>query len=102
MIRDSRSDEDSDDECLIKPDIDFDENNNCTVFKTTICLIMNRTVRREPSGTEEITRDSQIICSEDVDPKDVDFVSVATHILTKVRKHFTDEHVNVRLVKGNL
>lgn len=102
VIRDSRSDEDSDDECLIKPDSDFDENNNCTVFKTTICLIMNRTVRREPSGTEEITRDSQIIYSEDVDPKDVDFVSVATHILTKVRKHFTDEHVNVRLVKGNL
>lgn len=102
VIRDSRSDEDSDDECLIKPDSDFDENNNCTVFKTTICLIMNRTVRREPSGTEEITRDSQIIYSEDVDPKDVDFVSVATHILTKVRKNFTDEHVNVRLVKGNL
>lgn len=43
---------------------------------------MNLTVRREPSGKEEITRDSQIIYSEDVDPKDVDLVSVATYILT--------------------
>lgn len=84
MISDSRDDQDSDnheDECP-KPESDFDENNNCTLFKTTICLIMNRTVRREPSGTEEIIRDSQIIYSEDVDPKDVDYVSLATDILT--------------------
>lgn len=65
---------------------------------------MNRTVRREPSSTEEIIRDSQIIYSEDVDPKDVYFVSVAAHvhILTEHPKHFTYEHVNVRLVKVNL
>lgn len=63
---------------------------------------MNRTVRREPSGTEEISRDSQIIYSEDVDLKDVDFVSVATDILTEVPKHFIDEHVYVRLAKRNL
>lgn len=41
---------------------------------------MNRTVRREPSSTEEIIRDSQIIYSEDIDPKDVYFVSVAAHV----------------------
>lgn len=81
MISDSRSDEDSDDECLNKPESDSDENNNCTVFKAMICLIMNRTVRREQSGTEEITQESQISYSEDVDPKDVDFVAVATDIL---------------------
>lgn len=65
---------------------------------------MNRTVRREPSSTEEIIRDSQIIYSEDVDPKDVYFVSVAAHvhILTEHPKHFTYEYVNVRLVKVNL
>lgn len=50
MISDSRSDEDSDDECLNKPESDSDENNNCAVFKAMICLIMNRTVRREQSG----------------------------------------------------
>lgn len=96
MISDSRSDEDSDDECPNKPESD----SNCTVFNTKICLSMNRTVRREPSGTEEITRDCQIIYLEDVDPKDVDFVSVATDILSQVPKHFTDEHITVRLVKG--
>lgn len=84
MISDSRSDEDGDDECLNKPESDSDENNNCTVFKATICLIMNRTVRREQSGTEEITQESQISYSEDVDPKDVDFVGVATDILAKM------------------
>lgn len=51
----SDSDE-HDDECTDKPESDSDENNNCTVFKTTIFLIMNRTLRREPSGAEEITR----------------------------------------------
>lgn len=84
VISDSRSDEDGDDECLNKPESDSDENNNCTVFKATICLIMNRTVRREQSGTEEITQESQISYSEDVDPKDVDFVGVATDILAKM------------------
>lgn len=104
VISDSRSDEDSDDECPNKPESDSDENNNWTVVKTTICLIMNQTVRREPSGAEEITRDSHTNYSEDVDPKDVQFVSVSTYILTEVSKHFTDEHVifNVNLVKGNL
>lgn len=98
----SFSDSDKHDECSDKPESYSDENNNCTVSKTTICLTMIRTVRLEPSGTEEITRYSQIIYSEDVHPKDVDVVSVATHILTEVPKHFTDEHVNVRLVKGDL
>lgn len=55
MISDSLSDKDSDDECPKKPESDSDENNNCTVFRTTICLIMNRSVRHELSGTEEIT-----------------------------------------------
>ncbi|XP_062598693.1 uncharacterized protein LOC134260127 [Saccostrea cucullata] len=54
-----------------------DDNNNRAVTKTTICLAMNRTVRRDPCRTEEITRDSQIVYSEDVNPKDIDFESVA-------------------------
>lgn len=41
MISDSCSDEDSVDECLNKLESDFDENNNCIVFKIMICLIMN-------------------------------------------------------------
>lgn len=81
MISDSRSDEHSHDDCLNKPESDSDENNKCTVFRTTICLIIKRAVRREQSGTEEITKESHISYSEDVDPKDVDFVSVATDIL---------------------
>lgn len=54
MISDSLSDEDSDDECP--------KNQKVIPMKITIvqyseqqCLIMNRSVRHEPSGTEEIT-----------------------------------------------
>lgn len=84
VISDRRDDQDSDnhDDKCPKPESDFDENNNCTLFKTTICLIMNLTVRRKPSGKEEITQDSQSIYSEDVHPKNVDLVSVPTYILT--------------------
>lgn len=57
VIRDSCSDEDSDDECLIKLDSDFDENSNCIVFKIIICLIMNWIVCCELSGIEEIIWD---------------------------------------------
>lgn len=66
----------------------MDDNNNRKVTKTTICLVMNRTVSRAPCGTEEISRDSQIIYSEDLDPKHVDFASVAIDILNEVPKHF--------------
>lgn len=43
VISDSCDDQDSDnyeDECL-KLESDFDENNNCILFKIIICLIMN-------------------------------------------------------------
>ena len=65
-----------------------DENNNRKVTKTTICLVINRTVSRAPCRTEEISRDSQIIYSEDLDPKDIDFASVAIDILNEVPRHF--------------
>ncbi|XP_061169525.1 uncharacterized protein LOC133178874 [Saccostrea echinata] len=92
----------SDDDSAEETGYQTDVNNNCTVTKTTICLVMNRSVRRDPCGTEEISRDSQIVYSEDIDPKDIDFAAVATDILDEVPKHFNDEHVNVRLVKGDL
>ena len=89
-IKDTRevivnSDTDSESDSTSDP---TDENNNRKVTKTTICLVMNRTVRRAPCGTEEISRDSQIIYSEDLDPKDIDFASVAIDILNEVPRHF--------------
>nr|XP_022300700.1 uncharacterized protein LOC111108908 [Crassostrea virginica] len=85
-IKDTRevivnSDTDSESDSTSDP---TDENNNRKVTKTTICLVMNRTVRRAPCGTEEIS----IIYSEDLDPKDIDFASVAIDILNEVPKHF--------------
>lgn len=61
---------------------------------------MNQIVGSDLRETEDITRDFQIIYSVHVDPKDVEFVLVATDILTKVSKHFTGKHVNVKLVRG--
>lgn len=69
---------DHDDQCPDVPESISYENNNCTVFKTTICLVINRTVRHEPSGREEITRYYRSIYSGDVNPKDLDFVSGQT------------------------
>ena len=89
-IKDTRevivnSDTDSESDNTSDP---MDDNNNRKVTKTTICLVMNRTVSRAPCGTEEIFRDSQIIYLDDLDPKDVDFASVAIDILNEVPKHF--------------
>lgn len=84
-----------------KPESDSDENNNCTVFRTTMFDYESKRASRTKRYRGNY-RDSKIIYSEDFDPKDVDIVLVTTDILTEVPKHFTDEHVNVILVKGNL
>ena len=65
-----------------------DENNNHEV-KTTICLVLNRTITQNQCGAIEMTRDSQILYSKDVIPKDIDFVTIATQILQEVPEHIT-------------
>lgn len=78
-----------------------DENNNVTVReRSTICLVLNKTVIRRPDGTEEEIRDSQIVYSKDLNPEDINFRDVASEILREVPKHFEDG--NIRIVRGNL
>ncbi|XP_062569353.1 centrosome-associated zinc finger protein Cp190-like [Saccostrea cucullata] len=68
--------------------------------RSTICLVLYKTVKRNLDGTEEISRDSHIVYSEDLNPDDVDFPNVANEILKEVPKHFEDGHV--RIVKGDI
>jgi hypothetical protein len=56
---------------------DIDSNNNSV---STICLLMRTTTRTNPDGSEEVTRDSHISYSENVNPE-VDIRGVADHIL---------------------
>lgn len=51
------------------------ENNNVTVLeRSTICLVLNKTVIRKPDGTEEEIRDSQIVYSKDLNPEGINFI----------------------------
>ncbi|XP_062586691.1 centrosome-associated zinc finger protein Cp190-like [Saccostrea cucullata] len=68
--------------------------------RSTICLVLHKTVKRNLDGTEEISRDSHIVYSEDLNPDDIDFPNVANEILKEVPKHFEDGHV--RIVKGDI
>lgn len=98
VISDSPSDDDSD---LSGESKKTDENNNVTVReRSTICLVLNKTVIRRPDGTEEEIRDSQIVYSKDLNPEDINFRDVASEILREVSKHFEDG--NIRIVRGDL
>lgn len=51
------------------------ENNNVTVLeRSTICLVLNKTVIRKPDGTEKEIRDSQIVYSKDLNPEGINFI----------------------------
>ncbi|XP_062603959.1 uncharacterized protein LOC134265760 [Saccostrea cucullata] len=67
---------------------DMDDNNNrVSVETSTICLVMKKTIRTNPDGSEEINRESQIIYSENVNPEEVDFRDLAEEILNEVPRH---------------
>lgn len=84
---------------------DFDSENcdsNCStnIQKSTLCLVLNKTVKRNPGGTEGESIDSHIVYSEDLNPEDIIFRDVANEILREVPKHFEDG--NIRIVRGDL
>lgn len=93
----STSDDDSD---LSGESHETDENNNVAAAeRSTICLVLNKTVKRKPDGTEEEIRDSHAVYSEDLNPEDINFRDVACEILTEAPRHFEDGYI--RIVRGN-
>ena len=52
-------------------------------------LGLNRTIGQDPYGAIVMTRDSKILYLKDVNPKDIDFVSIAMDILQEVPEHIT-------------
>lgn len=83
MISDSPSDDDND---FSGESQETDENNNVTIReRSTICLVLNKTMIRKPDGTEKEIRDSHIVYSEDLNPEDINFRDVASEILREVQ-----------------
>jgi hypothetical protein len=62
---------------------------------------MKKTVRKNPDGFEEVTRDSQIIYSEKVNLEEVNFVEVVNEIMQEVPRHLAWD-ATVHLVAGDL
>lgn len=78
-----------------------DKNKNVAAMeRSTICLVLNKTVIRKPDGTEEQIRDSHIVYSEYLNPEYINFRYVACEILTEVPRHFEDGYI--RIFRGDL
>ncbi|XP_062592270.1 uncharacterized protein LOC134253704 [Saccostrea cucullata] len=75
------------------------EHNNVTQVKSTICLILNKVTTTFPDGKIEVSRDSQILYSEDIDPENVDFNSVASEVFEEVKEHCREG--KTRVIRGD-
>ena len=62
---------------------------------------MRTTTRVNPDESEEVTRDSHISYSENVNPEEVDIQEVADHILEEVPRHLAPG-ARVRVVSGDI
>lgn len=72
---------------------EMDTDRDVTVTKSSVCFLINKVTTTHPDGRTEVSRTSQIIYSEDVNPEDVDFRSVVGEIA---------EDVTECLRKGNV
>ncbi|XP_062570613.1 uncharacterized protein LOC134241369 [Saccostrea cucullata] len=81
---------------------DIDDNNNrVSVETSTNCLVMKKTIRTNPDGSEKINRGYQFIYSENINPEEVDFRDLAEEILDEAPRHLAPS-ARVRIVKGDL
>ena len=78
---------------------DIDMNHNVIRTKSTVCLILNKVTTTYPDGKIEVSRNSQILYSEDLKPEEVDFQSVACEVLAEVNEHLHEG--NYREMKGD-
>lgn len=80
---------------------DSDDNVDYPVGRAihSIGLNLKTTLTRFSSGNEEITRETDIIYSEDIDPQNIDLERLVSEIFHEVPRHFADR--NFRFMKGN-
>lgn len=80
-------------------DSEMDTDRDVTITKSSVCFVINKVTTTYPDGRTEVSRTSQIIYSEDVDPEDVDFRSVVSEIAEDVAECLRKG--NVREMKRN-
>lgn len=80
-------------------DGEMDTSSDVIVTKSSICFVINKVTTTYPDGRTEISRNSQIVCSEDVDPEDVVFQSVVSEIAEDVAECVRKR--NVRELRGD-
>uniref|UniRef100_K1PJC9 Protein tramtrack, beta isoform n=1 Tax=Magallana gigas TaxID=29159 RepID=K1PJC9_MAGGI len=80
-------------------DSEMDTDRDVTVTKSSVCFLINKVTTTHPDGRTEVSRTTQIIYSEDINPEDVDFRSVVSEIAEDVAECLRKG--NVREMKGD-
>jgi hypothetical protein len=96
---DKTTESNTDYDTVYESESDIDVNNNVVRTKSTVCLILNKVMTTYPDGKIEVSRNSEILYSEDLKPEEVDFQSVASEVLEEENDNFREG--NIRVMKGD-